>query len=66
MTRKEFAVKHDEIFGEEVGDADVLMRIASNISDLEVDSSNLKSKAFYLKEYIFDYISVVRSERKSK
>jgi hypothetical protein len=40
-----------------------LMRIASNLSDLQHDTDNLSDKLNLLKEYIFDYKTVIRNEK---
>lgn len=68
MTLEEFAQKHDELFGDMTQTKDVLMRIASNLSDLQYESTfsttkDVVEKCDSLKEYIFDYISVLRSRR---
>jgi hypothetical protein len=61
MSRDEFKEKYGQI-----GDSsaeDVLMRIASNLSDLQHNTSILKDRIDMLKEYIFDYKSVIKNEK---
>jgi hypothetical protein len=61
MSRDEFKEKYSQI-----GDSsteDVLMRIASNLSDLQHNTSILKDRIDMLKEYIFDYKSVIKNEK---
>jgi hypothetical protein len=61
MSRDEFKEKYGEI-----GDSsteDVLMIIASNLSDLQHTTSILKDRIDMLKEYIFDYKSVIKNEK---
>ncbi len=61
MSRDEFKEKYGQI-----GDSsteDVLMRIASNLSDLQHTTSILKDRIDMLKEYIFDYKSVIKNEK---
>ena len=73
MTRKEFGEKYyDIIIGEDVCTSEVLMRIASNLSDMQVVNSmfsqnkDLDDMMNKLKKYIFDYMDVEKSERRAK
>jgi hypothetical protein len=61
MTKQEFIEKYNE--SESLDTQDVLMRIASNLSDLQ-EGSESNDKINSLKEYIFDYKSVLKSESK--
>ena len=61
MSRDEFNKKYSERSYSDT--SDVLMRIASNLSDLQYDSDNLSDKLNLLKEYIFDYRTVIRNEK---
>jgi len=61
MTRLEFNQKYGERPSSDT--EDVLMRIASNISDLQHDESIADCKLDMLKQYIFDYQSVLRNEK---
>ena len=61
MTRYEFNKKYSERSYSDT--SDVLMRIASNLSDLQHDTDNLSDKLNLLKEYIFDYKTVIRNEK---
>ena len=61
MTRDEFNKKYSERSYSDT--SDVLMRIASNLSDLQHDTDNLSDKLNLLKEYIFDYKTVIRNEK---
>ena len=58
MTRDEFNKKYSERSYSDT--SDVLMRIASNLSDLQHDTDNLSDKLNLLKEYIFDYKTVIK------
>ena len=64
MTLKEFEDKHDERFATSTND--VLMRVASNLSDLHIEkdiwtAEAIDNKLNSLKRYIFDYMDVLRS-----
>jgi hypothetical protein len=61
MTKQEFIEKYKEF--ELFDTQDVLMRIASNLSDLQNEDNN-SDKINSLKEYIFDYKSVLKSKSK--
>ena len=61
MTRDEFNKKYSERSYSDT--SDVLMRIASNLPDLQLDTDNLSDKLNLLKEYIFDYKTVIRNEK---
>ena len=61
MTRDEFNKKYSERSYSDT--SDVLMRIASNLSDLQHDTDILSDKLNLLKEYIFDYKTVIRNEK---
>ena len=61
MTRDEFNKKYSERSYSDT--SDVLMRIASNLSDLQHDTDNFRDKLNLLKEYIFDYKTVIRNEK---
>jgi hypothetical protein len=61
MTRDEFNKKYSERSYSDT--SDVLMRIASNLSELQHDTDNLSDKLNLLKEYIFDYKTVIRNEK---
>jgi len=61
MTKQEFIEKYNEF--ESFDTQDVLMRIASNLSDLQ-EGFESNDKINSLKEYIFDYKSVLKSESK--
>ena len=65
MTRKEFYNRHNEMF-DHFDTSDVLMRIASNLSDLHnaknLSQEQLDNRLNSLKEYIFDYKRVLWSE----
>jgi hypothetical protein len=58
MTRDEFNKKYSERSYSDT--SDVLMRIASNLSDLQHDTDNFSDKLNLLKEYIFDYKTVIK------
>jgi len=64
MTLKQFESKHDERFSTSTND--VLMRVASNLSDLHIEKDiwtgeQIDKKLNSLKRYIFDYMDVLRS-----
>ena len=61
MSRDEFKEKYGQIG--DLSTEDVLMRIASNLSDLQHNTSILKDRIDMLKEYIFDYKSVIKNEK---
>tara|TARA_R100001460_G_scaffold84363_1_gene125620 strand:+ start:1863 stop:2243 length:381 start_codon:yes stop_codon:yes gene_type:complete len=63
MTTQEFENKYDERFGFP-DTQDMLMRVASNLSDLHIEKSyftpeQMDNKLNNLKEYIFDYKRVL-------
>ena len=65
MTRTEFTEKYGEWTTPTTND--VLMRIASNLSDLHIEKDffspeEIDTKLNNLKKYIFDYQSVLRKE----
>ena len=65
MTKSEFCEKYGEWSTPTTND--VLMRIASNLSDLHIEKTfftpeQMDEKLNSLKRYIFDYQSVLRSE----
>ena len=67
MTNQEFQTKYGERATVET--QDVLMRIASNLSDLHIEKSfftpeEMDKKLNAIKAYIFDYNSVLKSEDK--
>jgi hypothetical protein len=68
MTKQEFINKHGEFLTPELlSTTDVLMRIASNLSDLHIEKTfftpeEMDEKLNSLKSYIFDYMAVVRLE----
>ena len=72
MTLQEFENKHDEKEYLRPINADhVLMRIASNLSDLHIeiewfDTDQIDNKLNALKEYIFDYQRVLHEQNKHK
>lgn len=45
---------------------DVLMRIASNLSDMQMSETTDVEKLNLLKKYIFDYRNVLRNEQFNK
>jgi hypothetical protein len=67
MTRLQFQEKYDEF---RTPNADnVLMRIASNLSDLHIEkdfftAEQMDAKLNNLKRYIFDFQDVLRNENK--
>jgi hypothetical protein len=69
MTNQEFQTKYGERATVET--QDVLMRIASNLSDLHIEKDfftpeEMDKKLNAIKAYIFDYKSVLRSEEMSR
>ena len=70
MTKLEFCEKHNESYTPEtLQTTDVLMRIASNLSDLHIEKhlltpDQLDEKLINLKRYIFDFHSVLRMEER--
>ena len=62
MTKQQFTEKYG-LRGFD-GVEDVLMIIASNLSDLQHNSRNLNGKINNIKEFIFDYKSVLKHEEK--
>ena len=60
MTKQQFTEKYGLRGFDSV--EDVLMTIASNLSDLQHSSRNLNGKINNIKEFIFDYQSVIRYE----
>lgn len=69
MTNQEFKEKYGERSSS--GTSDVLMRIASNLSDLQIEKDfftpeQMDTKINALKMYISDYNTVVRAEEMSK
>ena len=72
MTKLEFCEKHNESYTPEtLQTTDVLMRIASNLSDLHTEqhlftSEQMDEKLNNLKKYIFDFDSVLRMEQLSQ
>lgn len=68
MTKVEFCEKYGEFrSAETLKTTDVLMRVASNLSDLHIEkdfftSEQMDTKLNNLKKYIFDYQSVLRME----
>ena len=68
MTKLEFCEKHNESYSPEtLQTTDVLMRIASNLSDLHLEKNfftpdQMDEKLNNLKKYIFDFHSVLRME----
>jgi hypothetical protein len=67
MTKQEFQTKYDEMPYFET--QDILMRIASNLSDMQMylsDNKEMVEKMNSLKNYIFDYKTVLRIEELDK
>ena len=68
MTRQDFCNKYREMYPVDLhGTADVLMRVASNLSDLQIDitfrpQEEVTEKLNALKRYIFDYNEVLLEE----
>ena len=65
MTLEEFKSKHKERYTN-VSTNDVLMRVASNLSDLHIEKDiftgdQIDNKLNSLKGYIFDYMDVLRT-----
>ena len=66
MTLQEFEIKHHERWTPST--TDVLMRVASNLSDLHIEKDffspkEMDRKLNNLKEYIFDYRDVLKLKR---
>lgn len=72
MKKLEFCEKYNESYSAEtLQTTDVLMRIASNLSDLHLEknfftSEQMDEKLNNLKKYIFDFHSVLRMEQLSE
>lgn len=72
MKKLEFCEKHNESYSPEtLQTTDVLMRIASNLSDLHMEQhfftpEQMDEKLNNLKKYIFDFHSVLRMEQLSQ
>jgi hypothetical protein len=67
MTKQEFQTTYGEISFFDT--QDVLMRIASNLSDMQMylsDNKEMVEKMNALKNYIFDYKTVLRMEELNK
>ena len=67
MTKQEFQTTYGEISLFDT--QDVLMRIASNLSDMQMylsDNKEMVEKMNALKNYIFDYKTVLRMEELNK
>lgn len=69
MTNQEFKEKYGE--RPSAGTSDVLMRIASNLSDLQIEKNfftpeQIDDKINALKAYISDYHTVIRAEEMSR
>ena len=69
MTKKEFQEKYYEM--SVFNTNDVLMRVASNLSDLQIEKTfftpdQMDEKLNNLKRYIFDYMAVLRIEEQNK
>ena len=69
MTLQEFQTKHDEMWTPST--RDVLMRVASNLSDLHIEKDfftpqQMDNKLNNLKEYIFDYRKVLELNYQNK
>ncbi len=66
MTKVEFCEKHGEFLpAEMIKTNDVLMRIASNLSDTQEmleRGMNVNQQLNEVKKYLFDYMSVLRRE----
>ena len=69
MTKSDFCQKHTESYPAELlQTTDVLMRIASNLSDLHIEKEffspeEIDQKLNSIKSYIFDYMTVLRIEQ---
>jgi hypothetical protein len=66
MTILQFSEKYGEYMGEDTTATDVLTRIAANLSDFHLEKAitspdEFDSKLNLLKQYIFDYKSVLRT-----
>jgi len=67
MTRVEFCEKYKEMLdAEELTTNDVLMRIASNLSDVQEMGNGSNEHLNEVKKYIFDFMAVLRREEKYK
>jgi len=72
MTKQEFIKAHGEFLPAHLFTTnDVLMRVASNLSDYQIERNfmtgeQLDEKINNLKRYIFDYMSVLRAEEQYK
>ena len=69
MTLQEFETKHSERWTPST--RDVLMRVASNLSDLHIEKDfftpqQMDDKLNNLKEYIFDYRKVLELDYQNK
>jgi len=68
MTRVEFCENHRELLPDEILNTnDVLMRVASNLSDVQDmlgDNVEVNEYLNNIKKYMFDYMSVLRQEEK--
>ena len=68
MTRVEFCENHRELLpAEMLNTNDVLMRVASNLSDVQDmlgDNVEVNEYLNNIKKYMFDYMSVLRQEEK--
>lgn len=62
MTKQEFQQKYGEMSMFDT--QDVLMRIASNLSDMHYNRLDVDDKLNSIKKYIFDYMDVLRSEKR--
>jgi hypothetical protein len=66
MTRAEFCEKHKEMYSEDLlRTNDVLMRVASNLSDTQEmieRGMDVNQHLNEVKKYIFDFMSVLRTE----
>lgn len=62
MTKQEFQQKYGEM--PMFDTQDVLMRIASNLSDMHYNRLDVDDKLNSIKKYIFDYMDVLRSEKR--
>ena len=63
MTKQEFQQKYGEMSMFDT--QDVLMRVASNLSDMHYNRLDVDDKLNSIKKYIFDYISVMRTEKQN-
>ena len=71
MTKQEFIKTHREFLPADLFTTnDMLMRVAANLSDLHIEKSfftpeQMDQKLDSIKEYIFDYMDVLRNEEKN-